>query len=289
MENITSCQPKSVFAAIGVLCANLIGVGTSYASMVPWTGSADYLAAPYAAGDEDLVGPFSSYDFASGGVVLIKPDTISTPGSFSVGDTYMGYYQSYVNSHLLGTSGVASPHLNTTGAGTGYELTIAADFSQTVVAVDAFGNPTFAVSGGGASIYFDTTPDYDFSGDSGFINGAPILTGAITGGGGTYLGNAGLGVNGIDLSVSALGFDPAVYSPATITGGTGVFTLHLSPTDVANVNSVMGNIATGNDLLLVADGSLDLMAVPVPASLLLLGSALAGLGFVHRRKVTSAS
>jgi hypothetical protein len=275
-------QCKRIFTVTGV-CLGTFLAPVANAALVPWTGSADYLAAPGASGDEDLVGPFNSYDFASGGVVLIKPDSVSAPGSYTVGDTYHGYYQSYVTSHMLGTSAVASPNLNSSGSGGGYELTIAADFSQTVVGVDAFGNPTFSVTGGGASIYFDTTPDYNFATDSGFTTGSAILTGSITGGGGTYLNNLGVGVNGIDLTVAALGFDPAVYTPATISGGTGVFTLHLNPSGVANVNSVMTNAVSANDLLLVADGNLDLMAVPLPTSLLLLGSALVGLGAVRRR------
>ena len=90
------------------------------------------------------------------------------------------------------------------GTGAGYELTMAVDFSQQVVGVDAFGNPTFAVTGGGASIDLYTMPDYSFAANSGFSNGSTILTGAINGCANAYLDNFGVGVNSKDPAVAAL-------------------------------------------------------------------------------------
>lgn len=255
-----------------------------HAAMVPWEGTANYLAASTAGGDEDSVGPFSSYDFASGGVVLVRPTSIANPGFFTVGDTYQGLYQSYVTRHMLGSDTVASANLNTTGSGAGYELTIGADFTEEVVGVDSFGNPTFAVTGGSASVYFDTNPNMSFATGTGFDDGSPILTGTITGGSGTYLAAQGLGVSSIDLAVAASGFDAAVFEPDTIAGSEGVFTLQFNPNGpTSQISAVLGNQVSTGDLLLEADGNLNLLAVPLPAPLWLLGTALAGLIVTARR------
>src|SRR3569832_2157322 len=210
---------------IGGMCLGALLAPATHAESVPWTGTANYTAATGATGDEDTVGPINSYDFSSGGMVLIRPVSVAGTG-FTVGDTYSGFYQSAVTRHMLGTSTVASPNLNTTGSGSGYELTIGANFNERVVSVDTFGNPTFEVTGGNASIYFDTTPDQN-------ANAGPGFTAQVTG--------------------------------------------------------VLGNQAGNTDLVLTADGNLDLLAVPLPAPLWLLGVALAGLGVVARRGSNSST
>jgi hypothetical protein len=40
------------------------------AAVVPWIGTADYTAAPTSAGDEDVAGPFDTYDFGMGAAVI---------------------------------------------------------------------------------------------------------------------------------------------------------------------------------------------------------------------------
>lgn len=267
---------------IGGMCLGALLAPVSHAESVPWTGTANYTAATGATGDEDTVGPFNSYDFSSGGMVLIRPVSVAGTG-FTVGDTYSGFYQSAVTRHMLGTNTVASPNLNTTGSGSGYELTIGANFNERVVSVDTFGNPTFEVTGGNASIYFDTTPDQNANAGTGFNNGNAIITGNITGGGGTFLTNTGIGVSSISLAITPSGFDPAVFNPATMAGGQGVFTLQANPGLTSQVTGVLGNQVGNTDLVLSADGNLDLLAVPLPAPLWLLGVALAGLGVVARR------
>lgn len=267
---------------IGGVCLGALLAPMTHAAPVSWVGTADYTAASGATGDEDTISAFNSYDFSSGGLVLIRPTNVAGTG-FTVGDTYTGFYQAAVSNHMLGSETVSSPNLNTTGSGSGYELTIGANFDERVISVDAFGNPTFEVTGGTASVYFDTTPDMNVTAGTGFDDGDAILTGDIIGGGGTFLTNTGTGVSSISLAISPSGFDPAVFDPDTMAGGQGVFTLQANPGVTSQVTGVLGNQVGSTDLVLTADGNLDLLAVPLPAPVWLLGMALAGLGVVARR------
>ena len=277
-------KSKILIGAFCLVCANLSLSGGAHASVVPWTGTADYSAAPGGAGIGDVVGPFSSYDFSNGGVVLLQPSTVANTNAYTVGDIYAGSYQSYVVGHTLNGNTVSSPNLNVTGSGGGYELTIAATFSERVSSVDASGNALFDVLGGNANLYFDPTPDRNFSTDSGFTDGASILAGSITGGSGAFLPAPGAGFSSISLAIGNFNYDHNVYSPADISGGNGIFTLQINPSGVTStVSSVMGNTVNQGDLLLQADGSLDLVAVPLPGAAWLLGSALAGFVGIGRR------
>lgn len=285
MDSILLCRSRQLLGAIGLLCVNFLATGTSHADMVPWVGTADYKLAPGAAGDEDSVGPFSSYDFSSNGVVLIEPTTVASTNGFTVGDIYTGYYQSYVNSHnnLLGQV-VPGANLNTT-----YELTVAANYTERVASVDASGNAIFQIIDGVANIYFDTVPNRNFSTDSGFTDGASIVQGSISVGSGAFLTSLGVGFSNMDLTIGNLAYDHNVFDPATINGGNGIFTLQINPSGVTSVSSsVMGHGVSSADILLQADGNLNLLAVPLPPSVWLLCSALAGLRVFARRRPRDA-
>lgn len=273
---------KQLLAIGGVCMGALLAPATQAAHLMPWTGTANYLDASGSTGDEESVGPFSSYDFSSGGMALIRPSSVGTPGTFTVGDTYQGYYQASVTRHMLGSSTVASPNLNTTGSGSGYELTVGADFMERVSGVDSFGNPTFEVTGGTASIYLDTNPDHDAMAGTGYTNGTEILKGSISEGEGTYLNASGIGVSYLQVAFEPVSSD--VFNPATLAGAQGVFTLQRNPGATAGVTGVLGNTVSTGDLVLTADGNLELTAVPLPAPIWLLGVALAGLGVVARRR-----
>jgi hypothetical protein len=183
---------------------------------------------------------------------------------------------------------VSAPGLDTDGSLgglAGYELTVAASFQTQITAYDGL-TVTFAVTGGSADLYFDAGPDYSFTGDSGFTDGASILTASVTGGSGTFLAAYGVGFSDIDLNIGPFGYDTNVYDPDTIVGGNGIFTLRINglgtgPT--AGVTSVLLNNVDVGDTLTEADGNLDLLAVPEPLSVLLVGSALAGVVVIRRR------
>lgn len=286
-----------VFTVIVGLAA-IGGIANDAEAAVPWNGYADYKLATGATGDESIVGPFSSFDFSNNGVVLIKPDAPDY-GAFAVGQTFTGYYQSYVSGHSSSGMAIDSGSMNTQGAlgdGSGYEITVLTTFTQEVTSVLNYANTsvaTFNITGGSTALYFDTTPDFSFSADSGFddsgiTDGGVILSGVISGGASQFLttaGVAGFGVTSIDLSIGLLDYDASVFSPQTISGGDTIFTMQINPGGVTSlVSSVQGNAVMSDDMLLQADGSLNLTTVPLPSSMVLLGTVLIGLvSFSTRR------
>ncbi len=255
--------------------------GNAFA-VTPWVGTADYKLAPGALGDEDKVGPFSIYDLAANSPVLLKPLNGANPLNPSVGNEFQGYYQSFVSTHQLGKLGVSSPNLNTTGAGTGYELTVAANFKEKITGVSGT-DFTFNVTGGDTKFYFDTTPDYDFSADSGFTNGSAILSGTILNGSGTLLDGT-LGVTKLNVRVDS--YDTTVFDPDTIVAGSSIFSLELDPTgNPANITSVLGHgYNAGADVLLMADGNFALAAPELSTYIMMLmGIGMVGFMAVRRR------
>lgn len=275
---LRGCLSLTVSAAV------LVPIENAQASTL-WTGAANYANAATVDGDENNVGPFNQYQFGSG-VILTSPLTNPV-----VGQTVSGWFQSSVDSHKLQSIGqtVNAPNLNTTGSGSGYELTLVSNFSFQVTNVDAFGNVSFGNAQGTSSLYFDTTPDYSFAADSGFNNGDLLLTGTISGGNGVLTG-FGIGAGQYSLNLTgALGSynNAAVYNPG-IGGANAFFSLNANSSPlIAAVSSVQGNPVAGG-LLATTTGTLTLTAVPVPAAVWLFGSALVGLTSITRRKELTA-
>lgn len=256
----------------------LLTVGLSFAApaafaTTTWAGTANYLAAPGSGGDEALVGPFDTYDFGAG-IALLQ---LTGPNTFS------GVYQTVVDGHFLNGVGIAVPQLNFSGNGPGFELTVAGSFNGTYSSFGG-GYREFNFSGGEAGLYFDTTPDYSFSGDSGFKNGAKILSGTITGGSAVMSPN-NFGAEQLDLSFTG-GFnfvDANVFLPST-TGGSAQFFVNANSSALfSGITSVMGQSVTSGTLTTI-DGSIRLTAVPVPAAAWLFISGLLGWSSFNKRK-----
>jgi hypothetical protein len=274
---------KTLSSLIAGIAGMALAIGNVAAStLTPWAGSAHYTVDS----STHSAGPFSGYDLGIG-AVLLQP----VAGT----NTYNGYFQSYVGSHTLNGTDVATssqPGLVTNGSGAGYELTAAGKF-QEETSTDASGNVHFNLTGGTFNLYADK-PNYNFGTDSGFTDGKEVLTGTVVGGTGNYLSGANLGVSSIDILVQD--FDPSVFQPATLAAGSSAFTLQLG--GGAGDVGVLGQIASGNNtvlgqsvsspgaLLFAGDGNISLQAVPIPAALPLFGSALTFAGvfsFVRRR------
>jgi hypothetical protein len=281
---------KKIAVLVGMGVA-FSGVGVNAYAVTPWIGSADYTAAPTSpSNDEDKVGPFSTYDFGTG-VVLLKD--MGTVGSVT---SYDGYYQSFVTKHELFGATVAAPKLDST-----YELTAQATFSETVTKLSAK-TSEILVTGGTFNLYFDTTPDRNFNTDSGFGGDDILLSGTILSGEGSATTSVVNGVTQVsgstDLIIRIDAYNHSVFDPDTIVAGQSIFTLRLNngldAPFISPITSVMGvaysdsdsNPLTG-DLKFSADGNIAL-AVPEAETwaMMLAGLGLVGLQLRRKGKVT---
>jgi hypothetical protein len=241
------------------------------AVMPTWVGTANYSG--LGAGTMSPTGNFDTYDFGNGvGAIVNDPNS----------SNFIGYFQTYVTQQQLAGVGVAVPGLNTTGAGSGFQITMQATINGQYTSVNN-GNEVFNVTGGTAALYFGPSPDYSFVNDSGFGPGTGItklLSGTIDSGSGTLLSN-GFGFSQVDIGGAFGNAAPGVYNPNTIGGGLSIFTINLVNAPVlSGVHSVMGQ--TSN--LFSANGSLQLTAVPLPAAVWLFLSAMMGLLAANKRK-----
>lgn len=254
---------------VSLLAASGFAAASAHAVTTNWVGTANYASlVPNA----DVVGPFDTYDEGVG-VVLLK--TTSVAGTTANLD---GYYQSYINQHLLAGSPVSAPNLDQT-----YELTVVANFTESANTVTGAINVN---SGGTFGVYLGAK-DRSFSGDSGFNNGNLILSGTITGGTGTSISAGGMVFGVTDISIAVTGFDASVYSPATITNGGGIFTLRLgNPLDapfLSQVTSVQGNSVAGTGNYLFAADGYTALAVPEANTYAMMLAGLGLVGFMARR------
>ncbi len=238
-----------------------------------WDGTANYGVGA------ETVGPFNTYDFSSGGVLLI--DQIANTTSAN------GYYQSFVSNHLLDSILVANPLLNSS-----YEVTVVADFTSQLVAA-TLNSQTFQVTGGSFSLWLDTTPDRNFATDSGFSNGVKIMQGSVISGGGSTFNFLNQQFGGGGLQLNILSYDTSVFNPNTIGGGESIFSLRLGAkvdqTFLNPITSVQGvqYLPLTGDLKYAADGNLILTPVPEPERYAMLLAGLGLLGAVALRRMRS--
>ncbi len=260
--------------------------GSASASSIPWVGTGDYTAAPSSVGDEAVVGPFNMFDLhhRSGAIIDWTTDVDGSLDA-SVGDIFTVYFQTHVVNHLdVGGTVVPSPGLNST-----YELTVTTVFTEVMTGFDLVGGvptATFDVLGGEAFMYFDSTRDARYIPDIGFTDGDVILHASITGGDATVSNPfPGALTGGVTVDFSVDFFDASVFGPDPITGGLVEMTFR-DPS--RPLTSVLGVIVDNlNDAQVAGDGTVYLHTVPIPAPFWLLGTAMAGVMAVARRRSMS--
>jgi hypothetical protein len=255
-----------------LLALALAGAMTAPAyAAVNWNGTANYTLAPGAQLDEEAVGPFDTYDMGAG-VVLLESTGVNT---------FNGFYQSYVTNHELASNPVLAPKLNST-----YELTMAASFTETVTATSATSS-NINVTGGTFNLYFDSTVDRNFNTDTGFTDGASILSGTILSGIGSAVSSGSMIFGVTDITIQVTGYDTNVFEPDTITDAGGIFTLRLgSPFDASllgGVSAVQGHAVNPGDFLFAADGNITL-AVPESETYAMMLAGLGLVGFMVSRR-----
>lgn len=246
-----------------------LGMNVAHAAV-----TANYGAAPSSAG-ADIVGPFDTFDAAQGVALVAGGAALPTFGTIL--DVY---YQAHLQGHQLGGLTLPNGGLNST-----YEVTIVARFKEIVTGIigTTLTTDVFPHVDNGAWIYVDTTPDYNYISDSGFVNGDLIATGAIMSGTGSVT-NFGFGAVGFQAltNIAIVSQDVNVFNPDLLSAN-GIFTLSTFGTSTVGVSKVLGQVVNPGDLLIAADGNITVTAVPVPAAVWLLGSALAGFVTVRRR------
>lgn len=259
-------------------------------------GHAATLDTTAATPDDGILQNFSGFDWHSNGAGWVQGFDLTGANLAGNSDTFTFTYQAFAG--VIGTTSttnnlyVASP-----GSATGsYEYTTFATITETATCLtNGCTSIALTVNSGTWQIYFDISPDANQAAGTGFTDGVNIISGTWDLGLTSFIATGaipGAGVLGTGggFLAGTVTFTDNTYVNPDLVGTTIQSSLQYpgqsSPTYTrpAAFNGVAVGADTATSFVLQTDTSQNFTAVPEPATLLLTGLGLLGIGLTKKRR-----